>query len=264
MPLSRINGHDLYFADTGGEERPAVLLGHGFFLDHTMFTAQADALAARGYRVVTWDARGHGDSPAGDEPFTYWDIARDLIGLMDHLGIQDAVVGGLSQGGFTALRTALLAPHRVTGLLLLDTEAHPLSDADYHDYTALFGGLTEQGPVDELLVPLSQQIIGDHPRAAHWRERWKTRPLPLGHPVRCLLERDDITARAGEITSPTLLIRGSKDVSIPRERMEFLASAIPRASSPHEVDGAAHAPPVTHPGETTSLLLSFLDSLGRR
>lgn len=263
MPLSYVNGRDLYFADTGEDERPAVLLGHGFFLDHTMFTAQADALAARGYRVVTWDARGHGDSPAGDAPFTYWDTARDLIGLMDHLDIGNAVVGGLSQGGFTALRAALIAPHRVTGLLLLDTEAHSLSDEDYRDYTALFGGLAEHGPVDELLVPLSQQIIGDHPRADHWRQRWKTRPLPLGYPARCLLERDDITARVGEIACPALLVRGSKDVSIPRERMEFLTTAIPQAGPLHEVDGAAHAPPVTHPGESTSLLVSFLDSLGR-
>ncbi|SDP15732.1 Pimeloyl-ACP methyl ester carboxylesterase [Actinopolyspora xinjiangensis] len=261
MPLSHVNGHDMYFADTGGDDRPAVLLGHGFFLDHTMFTAQAEALSARGYRVVTWDARGHGDSPAGDSPFTYWDMANDLIGLMDHLGIQRAVVGGLSQGGFTALRTALIAPNRVTGLLLLDTEAHPLSDEDRRGYTALFGELAEQGSVDELLVPLSQQIIGDHPQAAHWRQRWKTRPLPLGSPARCLFERDDITTRVGEITCPTLLIRGSKDASIPRERMEFLATAIPQASPLQEVDGAAHAPPVTHPEESTSLLLSFLDSL---
>ncbi|WP_019852975.1 alpha/beta fold hydrolase [Actinopolyspora mortivallis] len=264
MPLSSVNGHEMYFADTGGEHRPAVLLGHGFFLDHTMFAAQAEALSSRGYRVVTWDARGHGNSTTGDAPFTYWDTARDVLGLMDRLGIRNAVVGGLSQGGFTALRTALLAPHRVTGLLLLATEAHALSEEDRRSYTTMFGELSERGAVDELLVPLSHQIIGEHPQAEHWRRIWKTRPLPLGLPARCLLERDDITHRLGEIACPTLLLRGSKDVSVPRDRMEFLHTAIPRTSSLHEVEGAAHAPTLTHPEETTAQLASFLDSLEHR
>ena len=73
--------------------------------------------------MITWDERGFGDTEYDGEPFTYWDSAADCLGLLDHLGIDRAVVGGMSQGGFVSLRAALTAPERVRGLILIDTQA---------------------------------------------------------------------------------------------------------------------------------------------
>ena len=65
--------------------------------------AQVQALAPR-FRVITWDSRGHGDTVDDGRPFTYWDLAADCLALLDHLGIDRAVLGGMSQGGFVSLR----------------------------------------------------------------------------------------------------------------------------------------------------------------
>src|SRR5690348_2127661 len=106
---------------TPAGEGPAVVLSHGLLLDQSMFDAQVAALAPE-YRVITWDQRGHGGTPAPG-PFSYWDSARDVLALLDHLGIGRAVLGGMSQGGLLSLRAAMLAPERVRGLILIDSEA---------------------------------------------------------------------------------------------------------------------------------------------
>ena len=113
MPYADINGQRIHFEDSGGSGAPIVFT-HGFLMDRSMFAPQVEALRDR-HRVVTWDQRGFGDTVYDDSPFTYWDSAADCIGLMDHLGIERAVVGGMSQGGFVTLRVALSAPERVRG-----------------------------------------------------------------------------------------------------------------------------------------------------
>ena len=85
MAFANVDGQHLYYEDNGGEG-PAVVFSHGFLMDHEMFSPQVEALAGR-LRIVTLDARGHGRTPAG-EPFDYWDLARDVLALMDHLQLR--------------------------------------------------------------------------------------------------------------------------------------------------------------------------------
>jgi pimeloyl-ACP methyl ester carboxylesterase len=252
-----VNGVRLTYSDSGGDG-PALILGHGYFLDHTIFAAQAAEFAPP-WRMIHWDARGHGGTSESETGYTYWDQARDVLGLMDHLGVERAVVGGVSQGGFIALRTALLAPERVGGLVLWDTEATPCDPGDRVAYRGLFDALIEHGPVDDLLFPLSAQLLGDHEVAGEWRDRWRSCPaLPLGHAVDCLLDRDDVSGRLGEITCPVLLMWGEFDHSLPRDRMELLAERLPAADGVQVIGGAAHTPPLTHPAPVNKLLAEFL------
>ena len=111
MPFADVNSQRLHFEDTGGSG-PPVVLSHGFLMDHEMFAPQVEALRTA-YRVITWDERGFGLTEYDGEPFTYWDSAADCLGLLTHLGIESAVLGGMSQGGFLSLRAALTAPDRV-------------------------------------------------------------------------------------------------------------------------------------------------------
>ncbi|GGK75731.1 2-succinyl-6-hydroxy-2,4-cyclohexadiene-1-carboxy late synthase [Sphaerisporangium melleum] len=258
MAIAYVNGRHLGYSDTGGDGHP-VILGHGYFTDHSVFAAQAEALHPR-WRVIAWDARGHGATADDGEPCTYWDQARDVLGLMDHLGLPRATVGGISQGGFIALRTALLAPERVSALILSDTEATPCDPADKAGYGQMFAALAEHGPIDDLLIPLSRQIIGDDPHADEWRERWKHVVLPLGAAAGCLLERDDVSDRLAEITCPVLLMWGSEDRSLPRDRMDLLAERLPAATPVRVISGAAHTPALTHPAEVNRVLLEFLST----
>jgi pimeloyl-ACP methyl ester carboxylesterase len=255
MPTVRIGGRELYYQDTGGSG-PALFLAHGYGLDCTMFVAQAGLAPQR--RVVAWDARGHGGTPDGGHRFSYWDLARDQLQLMDRLGVGRATVGGVSQGGFIALRVALLAPHRVSGLVLFDTEATACHPDDAADYRALFDGLAELGCIDDLVLPLAARIIGEHSVAGLWARRWQQRGFPLGAAVDCLLSRDDIMPRLSEIRCPVLLVRGARDSSIPAERMEILRNHLPGATPVHVIADAGHSPPLTHPNETNMVLADFL------
>jgi pimeloyl-ACP methyl ester carboxylesterase len=109
-------GARLVYEVTG--DGPAVVLIHGFGLDMRMWDPQVEPLAAR-FRVVRYDCRGFGASGPFDPavPYTH---AGDVVALLDHLGIGDAVLAGLSFGGQVALRTVLADPARVRGLALLD------------------------------------------------------------------------------------------------------------------------------------------------
>ncbi len=178
---------------------------------------------------------------------------------MDALHIDRAVTGGVSQGGFTALRTALLAPERIHGLVLFDTEAQACDPNDKIIYAGMFAALAENGPIDEILQPLAQQLIGQHPATEHWISAWRERySLPLGPAATCLLERDDVAERLGEITCPALLIRGSDDPSLPRERMQLMHERMLRATQLHEITGAGHSPTITHPAQVIELMADFL------
>jgi pimeloyl-ACP methyl ester carboxylesterase len=221
-----------------------------------MFAGQA-ALAPR-WRVIAWDARGHGKTVHPERPFSYWDLARDLLALMDTLSIERATIGGVSQGGFISLRAALLAPERVSSLLLFDTEASAVSAEDRVGYGQLFTALDEHGPVDELVRPLAGQIIGDHPAADEWVARWRADGVPVGEPSACLLGRDDIISRLPEIGCAVLLARGEFDMSIPADRMALLHQGIANTTPIHVIPEAAHSPPLTHPEPTNKLIASFL------
>jgi pimeloyl-ACP methyl ester carboxylesterase len=89
MPLHKINGQWIHYEDFGGNQPPLVL-AHGLLMDSEMFAPQLEALGSR-CRIITWDARCHGETETTADPFTYWDLAEDLRGLLDHLGIAQAV-----------------------------------------------------------------------------------------------------------------------------------------------------------------------------
>jgi pimeloyl-ACP methyl ester carboxylesterase len=120
MIVSTADGVRLQVADSGGTG-PAVLFLHGNLMDHTMWDAVVQAMS--GYRCIRFDFRLHGATVDDGLPFTYWDAARDALAVLDRCDVPAAHVVGHSQGGFTALRAALLAPRRVRTLTLLDTAA---------------------------------------------------------------------------------------------------------------------------------------------
>src|SRR5689334_12717687 len=144
MPFANINGQRIHFEDSGGAG-PPVLLAHGFFMNQSMFDRQV-AVLAPAFRVIRWDARGFGKTEDDGRPFTYWDLAADCIGLLDHLGLERAVLGGLSQGGFLSLRAALLAPARVKGLVLISTQSGVDSEEVLQAYNQMLYQWTTFGP----------------------------------------------------------------------------------------------------------------------
>jgi 3-oxoadipate enol-lactonase len=259
MPHADVNGQRLYYEDTRGDG-PPVVLSHGFLMDHEMFAPQVDALRDS-YRVVTWDERGFGATESDGEPFTFWDMAGDVLGLMDLLDIDRAVLGGMSQGGFISLRAALLAPERVRALVLLDTQAGVEDPGTIAAYEQMHDTWVTVGPIDDLAGVIAGLIIDEPAESARWIAKWQSRPKELlTAPFECLMTRDDITARLGEITCPALVVHGTSDTAIAMPAAEALAGALPGAGDVVRVPGA-HAANLTHPGPVNEAILGFLAGL---
>ena len=259
MPHAELNGQRIYFQDTGGDGLP-VVLAHGFLMDRSMFEPQIEALASS-YRLITWDQRGFGQTEFDSQPFTYWDSADDCLALLDHLQLDRAVIGGMSQGGFVALRAALKAPERVHALILLATQAGLEDPANVSVYQGMLDDWVTNGPQDELAAIVADIIIAKPDENARWIAKWKARPKELiREPGRTLLERDDITDRIGEIEAPALVIHGSEDTAIPMERAEVLARGLGGAGDVVKVPGA-HAANLTHPEAVNAAIGEFLAGL---
>lgn len=260
MPYAEINGQRIRFEDSGGEGSP-VVLAHGFLMDREMFAPQVQALAPE-FRVITWDERGFGETEFDGKPFTYWDSARDCLALLDHLGIERAVVGGMSQGGFLSLRAALLEPERVRALVLIDTQAGVEDPERLPAYRQMQQTWLEVGPVDELAQTIASLIIGDPVLGEHWIAKWRELPrAAMQAPGDCLFDRDDISDRLREISCPALVIHGTADMSIEIELAEKLCVGLSGCAEVVRIEGAPHASNLTHPAEANAALLAFLRSL---
>jgi 3-oxoadipate enol-lactonase len=259
MPYAEVNGQRIYFHDTGGTGTP-VVLAHGFLMDRSMFDPQIEALADD-YRMITWDQRGFGQTEFDSQPFTYWDSADDCLALLDHLALDRVVLGGVSQGGFVALRAALKAPERVRALILLATQSGLEDPANVPVYQGMLDDWVTNGPSDELVAIVADIIIADPAENRRWIAKWKARPKELmREPGRTLLERDDVTDRLSEINAPAVVIHGTDDTAIPMERAEELAGALSGAGGVVKVPGT-HAANLTHPEAVNPAIAEFLAGL---
>lgn len=120
---------EIAFADSGGDGAVVVLI-HGAGLDHSMFDSQATALAQRGFRVIVWDLRGHGQSTLADGArFAASDVLDDLDALLDACDVAKPVLVGHSLGGNLAQAFGCSASERVKGVIVVDStwNAGPLS-----------------------------------------------------------------------------------------------------------------------------------------
>jgi pimeloyl-ACP methyl ester carboxylesterase len=233
-----------------------------------MWDGQAAALAPR-RRVVTYDARGHGLSDAPDEASAYSQptSVEDLRGLLDHLGVRRAAVGGLSMGGNVALTFAMTYPERVTALVVADTGAGSDDPAAWRAAAGAWADVLEGGGVEAfaeaaLQNPLFARYAGRAPEAERFiRTCLMThRARGLAHTAREVLAgRPSIytlEARLRELRVPTLLIVGEHDepcVTVHR----FMAATIPGARS-LVLPGVGHLTNLEAPAAFNAALRRFL------
>jgi 3-oxoadipate enol-lactonase len=257
MPIAAINGININYTDTGGDG-PAVVLSHGILMDHSMFDQQVAALSPE-YRMICWDERGQGQTVAPG-PFSFWDSARDVLGLLDHLGVDRAVLCGMSQGGFLSLRAALLAPERVRALILIDTQAGVEDPANAESYRQLHDIWMESGPatVQELVSAI---ILGPG-SWDEWYAKWAAADreqfsLAFG----ALMEREDLTGSLDKITCPALIIHGAADAAIPMSKANALRDGLGGPVTFAVIEDGTHASNISHPDAVNTAMLNFLRTL---
>lgn len=256
VPFARAIDAEIHYEDSGGGG-PVVLLGHEFFMDRTMFAAQVEALSPE-FRVVTWDARGHGDTRDQGLPFTYWTSARDALAVLDQLQVERAVVGGASQGGFSAIRTALLAPERVAALVLIATEAHGPSPHELDNSRRFLERWHEPRLRHVMSNQLALWMIGEDAQArAAWVERWIRRDAHATEVAAgCVLGRDSILDRLHEITCPVLVIHPARS-GVARSHALEMARGLPNSHF-LEIPDARQAVNMTHPDRVNRAIREFL------
>jgi 3-oxoadipate enol-lactonase len=256
MAQFKTGDHTIQFEDSG-TTGPAILFSHSFGMNGAMFKPQLEAFADT-YRCITWDERGHGGTVA-HAPFSFWDGAEDGLKLLDHLGIQQAIFVGTSQGGFIALRAALLAPQRVRALAILGssaTEEDPAKKIQYQQlHDAFVGPAGQQEPVLDIMATL---CFGAGFDAEPWKSEWRQWPREqFTLAFRTLVERDSVLARLHEIKAPTLVMHGSADASFDPSHGKAIAASVGNSAGFVLVDNGAHFLNLTDPAPVNQALKRF-------
>jgi YbgC/YbaW family acyl-CoA thioester hydrolase len=260
-----VNGVNLA-VDVRGEGA-CILFIHGYPLDRTLWQYQLSHLA--GCRRVAPDLRGMGLSDAPDLGYSMTTYAQDLAALLDVLGVDDAVLCGLSMGGYVAFEFLRRWPARVRGLVLMDTRAEADSADGRRARDAQAAQLREGGPsvVADAMLPqlLADPDVTHSPVAARVRRIIAAAPVAgLAGALAAMRDRPDSTDLLAALECiPTLVVSGDRDRIIPADRAREMAGRIPGARV-EIIAGAGHLPPLERPAETTAVLGAFLAGLDAR
>lgn len=248
----------LHHEDTGSKAAPVLLMGGSLGTTLRMWDGQLP-LADR-LRLVRFDHRGHGGSPVPADPYEIADLGRDVIELMDALGLERAHYCGLSIGGMVGMWVAAHAPERIEALILLCTSAYmpPPSYWQERAHAVLEAGSVE--PLADTVVArwLTPGFAAAHPELRDALRAMLAAAPAAGYASCCgAIERMDLRGALGTIRSPTLVISGDRDPSTPPKEQELIARAI--AGARHEtVSPAAHLAAVEQPEAVNRLILEHL------
>lgn len=255
---AEVEGGRLYYEVAG--RGPALVLLHGGFGDRRMWEQQFGELA-RDFRVVRYDHRGFGRSPAPESDYS---PVADLLRLLDHLGMERAHLVGNSMGGSLALEFALLHPERTGRLVVVASGAngYPFTDADAAPVMEVFRAAQEQGaeraaelwlqnPMvavasrDPATAPLLRAMVSEN-RGIFQMQHWPREPLD-----------PPAFERVRELRLPVLFILGERDAPLVGRVAEETARRIPGARS-EVLPGADHLPQMARPAEFNRLVREFL------
>lgn len=216
--------------------------------------------------MITPDLRGYGESAVVAGATSLETFARDIAGLLDHLGVKRFVLGGLSMGGQIVMEFHRLFPGRVRGLLLADTSAEAETEAGKVARNELADRLLREGMAryaDQVLPKMvAPHNIGALPAVAEhvlgmMRGTW---PEGAAAALRGRAERPDYTDALRRVTAPTLVVVGSHDEFTPLADARHICDQIPHATL-QVIQGAAHMPNLERPAEFNAGLQRLLDAV---
>lgn len=258
-----INGAE-QFVQEQGQGTPLILL-HGFPLDHRMWQAQIDALSEN-YRIITPDLRGMGQSDVPVSNMSIDNYADDILTLMDKMGIQKAVLGGFSMGGYVAFSLLRKAPKRFTALILANTRPEADGQEARRNRMNMAVSLYDKGSaaardamLPKLLTELSAQ---EQPKLVNTLSTvMESMPAEgLVHACLAMAFREDAAYLLSTISVPTLVIAGELDPIAPPDVMKKMADHITGASY-HVIPAASHLTPMEKPEAFSALLEDFMKGI---
>ena len=256
-----VNGVSLAVEVRG--EGPAILFVHGYPLDRTIWRDQV--MAVEGYRRIAPDLRGMGQSDAPDLGYGMSTYADDLGGLLDALGIHQAILCGHSMGGYIVFEFLRRWRDRVRAVILVDTaaEADGAEARRARESTAATARESGAAAVADLLLPKLLAAQAPEDIVGRLRTMIEATPVPgMVGALAAMRDRHDSTALLPTLSGlPALVLVGADDTITPPESARRLAAGIPGGRLVI-VPGAGHVPTVERPRETTAAILEFLRIVG--
>jgi pimeloyl-ACP methyl ester carboxylesterase len=249
-----------------GSGLPVVLL-HAFPLSSAMWLEQRGSLGER-FRVITPDQRGFGGSPLGEDAPSLDRVADDVAALIDTLGVDQVVLGGLSMGGYAAMAFLRQHPGRVRALVLADTKAGADPPEAAANRERIAARLTADDSADVLVEDVLPGLLG--PTSV------RDRPMVVGR-VKALVEaappaaaawaqramavRPDSLDTLRATGVPALVVWGEEDALASRADVEAMVDALPDGRLA-VLPGAGHLTAVEVPEAFDAVVGDFLDGLG--
>ena len=260
MPL--INADDgcpINVEVAGRDDAPALMLSNSLGTDLRMWDDQAGEFAKH-YRVIRYDRRGHGKSGVPQGPYSIERFGRDVLSVLDALGVKKTNWCGLSMGGMVGQWLGANAPDRVEKLVLSNTNFHYADKAPWSDRIKT---VREKGLASMVDGNMARWFTeGFRNRAPDAMARMKAMFVatnPAGYIACCEAIRDmNFSASNPTITAPTLVIVGAQDPATPPAAGEQIAKAI-KGAKLVSLD-AAHIANIEQPTLYTQTVLDFLRS----
>jgi len=265
---AHINGIEVHYIDAGNSNALPVVLIHGFPFSNEMWEPQIKILE-NNFRVIAYDVRGHGKSDVGDGQYTLEFLVDDLIGLLDYLKIQKAILCGLSMGGYIALRTIERNPERVLGLVLADTQSKAdTNEAKFKRADSIRSvktiGVQAFAEVSVKSVFAPQSFTSNVEAIENIRRIIQANsPIGICGALLAMAGRTDTTDALAGIKVPTLILVGEHDGLLYQLASQEMRDRIPN-SELHIISNAGHMSNLENPEEFNTHLLNFLGKLANR
>jgi pimeloyl-ACP methyl ester carboxylesterase len=248
-----------------------IVLLHAFPLNKSLWDGVTGPVAEAGWDVVVPDLRGFGESSFGgedldDEPDLAW-MARDVLEILDRIGVEQAVIAGSSMGGYVAMELFRQAPQRVSGLVLIDTKATADTDEARANRLRVADQVESAGSTEALSRAMLPNLVGvtTHDTRADVVEQVRTwileaDPYGVAWAQRAMAARPDSHATLANVSVPALVLWGSEDAISPRPEQDSMVAVLPRSRAV-EIPGCGHLAPIESPDAVSAALVEFLASI---
>jgi 3-oxoadipate enol-lactonase len=257
MALIEVDGCKLNVEVEGDAQAPALMLSNSLGTTLHMWDPQVAPFASR-FRLIRYDRRGHGKSDVPPGPYTMERLGRDVLGILDHLGIATIDWCGLSMGGMVGQWLGAHAPNRIRRLVLANTSCYYPMKEPWNDRIAL----VRRDGLAPIVDPMIERwfspgfIARESATIARMKEMMLATP-PAGYVANCEAVRDmDHRGILAGITAPTLVIAGRHDLATPVAAAEYIRTRIPGAAL--ALLDAGHISNVEQAAQFTDEVLGFL------
>jgi len=246
------DGVNIYYEVHGSG--PALILTHGFSATSQMWTGQIDEIA-KDHTFITWDMRGHGQSDYPEDPAAYNEelTIQDMTAILDAVGVEKAIIGGLSLGGYMSLGFNYLHPERVNALMIIDSGPGYKSDYGRNAWNANCEETAKSFETEGLA-----RLASKSPEMASSNHRSADGLIKAARGM--MAQKDDhVILSLPYVEVPTIVLVGADDEAFIAPA-DYMAGKIPGAKKV-VIPRAGHASNIDQPEDFNAAVRTFLDSL---